>query len=117
MTESDLQQLIQIEGPKHHCLLMRNNSGCFTDKTGRLVRFGLNNVSKKHNDMIKSSDLIGFTRGIFTAVEVKTPGWIFDPRNRRESAQKAFIDWVLANNGFAGFAQSIEDFKRIIGVV
>ncbi len=130
MSESEIQQLIQIEGPQWHCQLMRNNSGALKDQTGRVVRFGLGNVSKKHNDRIKSSDLIGFTVvqvtpemvgkhvAVFTAVEVKEPGWILSGSilNKREVAQRAFMGWVTAAGGLAGFADSIDSFKRILGV-
>jgi hypothetical protein len=125
-TEADLQQAIQIEGVKYGCQLMRNNSGAFKDATGRFVFFGLGNVSKKHSDKIKSSDLIGFHclkvggsynhLAVIVAVEVKEPGWKFNPNDKREVAQKAFIDWINNHGGRAGFAQSIDDFKHIIGV-
>jgi len=126
-SESEVQQLIQIEGPKHGCILLRNNSGAFKDETGRLIRFGLGNVSKKHNDRMKSLDLIGFTLRatsngniwknlpIFTAVEVKKEGWQFTG-TKREIAQLNFINWVLKNHGYAGFAQSVEDFLKIINL-
>lgn len=118
-SESEIQQLIQIEGPKHHCFLMRNNSGALTDKDGRLVRYGLGNISKQHNDAIKSSDLVGFTiRGgvaIFTAIEVKRADWKPSMLDARESAQNAFIQWVRKSGGLAGFANSVEMFRKIIG--
>src|SRR5690606_36770808 len=86
-SESEIQQLIQMEAMKYDCTLMRNNSGSFKDSTGRAVRFGLGNVSKKHSLKSKSSDLIGITRvvvtsdmvgktiGVFTAIECKGEGW------------------------------------------
>jgi hypothetical protein len=126
--ESEAQQSIQIEAPFHHCQLLRNNSGALEDKDGRTVRFGLGNISKKHADRIKSSDLIGFrtvqitpamvgqTIAVFTAVEVKRPGWKRNIRDARENAQDAFLDWVKAAGGFSGFATSIADFRRIIGI-
>ncbi len=127
--ESDLQQFIQMEGPKYGCQLLRNNSGAFKDATGRWLRFGLGNVSKKHSDKIKSSDLIGFTRvtitsadigktfAVVTAVEVKDPSWNPDKKfDAHELAQWAFIAWIKAAGGFAGFANSIESFRKIIGV-
>lgn len=129
MQESELQQQIQLEGVKHGCQTMRNNSGAFKTPEGRWVRFGLGNISKKHGDKIKSSDLIGFTRvtitpemvgktvAVFTAVEVKEPGWICNLADARTKAQDAFLNWVLKAGGLAGFARSIDDFKRIIGRV
>lgn len=127
MDESEVQQRIQIDGPNHNCQLLRNNSGALKDSTGRWVFFGLGNVSKKHGEKIKSSDLIGFTQvtvtpemvgktlAVFTAIEVKTPDWHFVPSDKRAQAQWAFISWVLAAGGFAGIARSVEEFRKIIG--
>ncbi len=124
--EAELEQLIKIDAVNFGCILMRNNSGAFADSTGRFVRYGLGSVSKKHDDKIKSSDEIGFTRvqitqemvgttvAIFTAVEVKAPGWK-PSAEKREMAQNTFITWIQKNGGFAGFAQSIADFRKIIG--
>ena len=126
MTESDVQQWIQIEGPKHHCMLMRNNSGAYISSDGRQVRYGLGNVSKKQNTNIKSSDLIGFTTivitpdmvgktvAVFTAIEVKSPDWKRSLADKREKAQMAFINWVRMSGGLAGFANSVESFKAIL---
>jgi len=124
--ESTVQQEIQIDGPHHGCQLMRNNSGALTDANGRLVRYGLGNVSKQHNDRIKSSDLIGWTTititpqmvgskvAVFTAVEVKGSDWK-GKNDKREIAQKTFLDWVRANGGIAGFANSLDTFRKILG--
>ena len=116
MSESEVQQRIQIEMVKYGCQLMRNNSGGFKDETGRTVFFGLGNTSKQRNDLIKSSDLIGIMNGRFVAIEVKKEGWKFNPNDRREVAQLAFIDWIKSNNGLAGFAASVDDALKIIGV-
>lgn len=125
ISESEVQQLIQMEAARRNCLLMRNNSGAFKDNTGRLIRFGLDNTSASRNKVIKSSDLIGIrtvivtpemvgqTIGIFTAIEVKKEGWT-RPTNEREFAQMHFIDFILQRGGVAGFASSIEDLKKII---
>lgn len=124
-TESDIQQVIQMEARAVNCHLLRNNSGVGMDPTGRPVRFGLGNISKKHNDAIKSSDLIGFTvvtvtqamvghqLAVFTAVEVKSPDWRFSG-TPRENAQNAFINWIKKHGGFAGFSNSVETFKSIL---
>jgi len=127
MTESEIQQRIQIEGPFHECILLRNNSGALKDNTGRVVRYGLGNISSKQNDKIKSSDLIGITTivitqdmvgksiGVFTAIEVKKEDWKPSDTDKREKAQRSFIDWVLKRGGLAGFANSIDSFKKILG--
>ena len=125
--ESQVQQEIQVKAPHHNCTLMRNNQGACIDETGRLVRYGLGNTSKKRTELIASSDLIGITRvtitpdmvgqtvGIFTAVEVKKEAWNPNKKlDKREKAQKAFIDWVLSLGGYAGFANDIDNLNEII---
>lgn len=117
-SESDIQQHIQIAAMHYDCHLMRNNSGALPDATGRPVRYGLGNVSKEHNDRIKSSDLIGFTIikdvAVFTAVEVKKADWKFNPNDKREAAQFAFINWVINNGGIASFCNSVDEFKALM---
>lgn len=125
--ESTVSQEIQIQGPNFACILQRNNSGACIDETGRLVRYGLGNISKKQNDQIKSSDLIGITKiivtpemvgrelGIFTAIEVKKEAWNPEKKlDKRERAQQAFITWVKAMGGYAGFANSVDKLKEIL---
>ena len=124
--ESVVQQEIQI-GAKHFgCTLMRNNCGSAFDQTGRLVRYGLGNVSKQHQERMASSDLIGITQvvvtpemvgmtiGVFTAIEVKKEEW--NPAktlDKREVAQNNFMHWVRLNGGLAGFANSVEMMKKV----
>lgn len=127
-SESDIQQFIQIEGPHHKCVLLRNNSGAFRDPGGRHVRFGLGNISKKQTEKIKSSDLIGIkevlitadmvgkTLGVFVAVEVKPPEWTLKDKDQRGHAQQTFMNWVKRKGGIAGFATSVEDFRELMGV-
>ena len=125
--ESTIQQEIQIQASHHNCILLRNNSGALLDKDGRLVRFGVGNISKQHQDRIKSSDLLGFTKmvitpdmvgktvAIFTAVEVKKEAWSPDKKfDKHETAQRNFIDWILANGGMAGFANCVDKLKTIL---
>ncbi len=124
-SESEIQQLIQLAGPRMSCILLRNNSGALTDKQGRLVRFGLGNVSEKLNSISKSSDLIGITSvvvtpdmvgkqiGVFTAIEVKSGAWS-PTGDKREKAQQAFIDWVISRGGIGGIVNSVEKFENIL---
>jgi len=124
--ESTVQQEVQIEARYYNCTLLRNNSGALKDVDGRLVRYGLGNVSKQHNDNFKSSDLIGITSvvvtpsmvgqtiGIFTAIEVKSEAWKPGKKlNKRERAQKHFIDWVKSLGGIAGFTNSKDILSEI----
>ena len=124
--ESEIQQLIQIEAAKTGTILLRNNSGSLLDKNNRPIRFGLGNVSAKQNKDFKSSDLIGITPvvitkemvgvtiAIFTAIEVKKEGWKYKG-DERENGQNNFINWVKKLGGLAGFCNSIEDFKKVLG--
>jgi hypothetical protein len=113
-TETDVQQTARIEASEDGARLWRNNSGALFDERGRLVRYGLCNESKKMNDEIKSSDLIGVRPilitpemvgtviGQFVAIECKPEAWKFTG-TLREVAQKKFIDLVNALGGFAKF--------------
>lgn len=126
MSESEVQQLVQLEARHHESVLMRNNSGSFVDKDGRHVRFGLGNVSAKLNNTLKSSDLIGITTitvtqdmlgkkvGVFTAIECKDTNWPGEIKTAREVAQNNFITLVRERGGIAGFCNSVESFIRLM---
>lgn len=100
--------------------LLRNNSGAFEDDTGRQVRFGLGNVSKKFNEHMKSSDLVGIesvvitadmvgqTIGRFYAVEAKPEDWKYTGTDREE-AQLKFIAKVNFMGGKAYFTNGVVD--------
>lgn len=113
--ESIIQQEILLEAAKHGIKLMRNNSGALKDETGRLVRYGLDNVSQIHNDNFKSSDLVGIIppNGRWIVIEVKKEGWKFTG-TQREVAQKAFIDFMVSRGAIGGFCQSVDDFLKLI---
>lgn len=95
--------------------LFRNNSGALPDKTGRMIRYGLNNDSSAMNARAKSSDLIGWHEpsGRFVSIEVKAPGWR-GPRTDRELAQQRWIDAVRRAGGIAGFATCVGDLYRVV---
>ena len=131
MLEGEMQQHVQIEARKFDSHLMRNNSGAFEDKTGRLVRFGLDNTSEARNAKIKSSDLIGFTVrtitpdmvgkkvAIFTAIEVKRSDFKMTTNedaksNGRLYAQLNFINWVYNHGGISGIVNSLESLRKIL---
>lgn len=123
-SESEIQQLIQLEAAKHGCILLRNNSGAFEDANGRLVRFGLGNTSKYIP--FRSSDLIGWTTvtidmshigqtlAVFTAIEVKKEDWKPSTKCEREEGQMKFINWVLTKGGIAGMVKSVDDFIKVL---
>lgn len=122
MTESDLSKKIQELAVKFKCKLLRNNSGAMKDKTGRHVRYGLGNISKKLWDKWKTSDQIGYTKvvitpdmvgrtvAIFTAVEVKLPDSPIDDRYR---AQEKFINQVKVDGGIAAIIKSIDEIEDL----
>lgn len=115
--EKDIQSLIVQEAAAKGCILWRNNVGCMSDKSNRLVRYGLANTSKKQNEDIKSADLIGIKRvliteamvgktlGLFISREVKRSGWKFKG-NSHELAQKRWADLI---NSMGGDAQIVND--------
>jgi len=125
-SESKVQDDISVYGRHRECILMRNNSGALRAEDGRPVRFGLGNVSKKHNDVMKSSDLIGITTititaamvgkqiGVFTAIEAKKENWKRSPTDKKEIAQDNFIKWVKIRGGLAGFANSVDSFIKLL---
>ena len=132
-SEAGLQALRQLRAARLGNWLLRNNSGALVDKDGRQVRFGLGNVSAQVNRVMKSSDLIGIERrivtqnmvgsvvGLFSAEEVKKPGWVYmgdrpcvcKPHKHlcdycHQKAQMNFIKKVISLGGIARFVTSEE---------
>lgn len=115
MSEEATQSHVRLEGTQVGGRLWRNNVGALLDERGVPVRYGLANDSKRANEVLKSSDLIGVvprrvtqemvgTRvGIFTAREMKPGGWVFTG-TPREVAQLNFIKLVNTLGGDACFA-------------
>lgn len=112
-SESATQAALRIAAPKLGCSLWRNNSGAAVDDSGRVVRYGLENISKKLNDVFKSSDLIGIARGRFVAVEVKAPGWR-GPATAHEQAQANFLRTVESLGGIGMFCTDVNQYVERI---
>lgn len=105
---------IRLEASQRGCRLWRNNVGAY-EADGRWIRYGLCNDSRRMNEQIKSSDLIGIRPvritgehigqviGQFVAREVKASGWRY-AATARERAQLAFIALVRQLGGDAQFA-------------
>lgn len=129
MRESATASHIRLDAAQQNVDLWRNNNGAFEDpkNEGRWIRYGLCNESKEQSKRIKSSDYIGITPvlitpnmvgktlGVFTAIETKPSRWRLVPSDKRGIAQKAFHDIVKKSGGFAGFASTVDQFRRIIG--
>lgn len=127
MRESAAASHIRLDAAYLGVEMWRNNSGAFEDATGRWVRYGLCNESAQQSKLIKSSDLIGITPivitadmvgqtiGVFTAIETKPTDWRLLPSDARGLAQKKFHDIVKKAGGFAGFASTVQEFRKIIG--
>lgn len=126
MDEGAVQNHVRLAAAQLGIELWRNNIGVLKDERGVPVRYGLANDSANLNRKIKSSDLIGITPilvtpdmvgqivGIFTAVEVKESEWVFRPNDEHALAQNNYCDIVRAAGGYAGFATSVAEFRRIV---
>ena len=126
-SEAAVQEQIRLMSAQRGTPLWRNNNGACLDETGRMIRFGLGNDSKKLNEFWKSSDLIGVTPitikpehvgrvfGVFTAIEVKAEGWKW-PRtpSAHETAQMAFLDDVANLGGIAAFCSDDEHYRMLL---
>lgn len=140
-SEKRIEQEIQLEAAKHDCTLFKNNVGTafrgtqFTIRSPvlakllkrkigsrimldlQIIRYGLGGV-KGGSDQIGmtkvriTEDMVGKDIAIFTSIEVKKDK---HGAYKATKEQKAWIKMVLANGGFAGVADCIEDMKELIG--
>ena len=94
MKEINIQNLIRLELSKLGAVLFRNNVGLFRTEDGRKIRTGL---------CVGSSDLIGYYREKFLAIEVKSK------TGRVSFDQQNFINQVNASGGIAFVARSVEE--------
>lgn len=123
-SEARVQSETRLASVKYGSL-WRNNAGGFTDDTGRAIRYGLGNESKKFWDKWRSGDLVGSTRmliqphhvgrtvGVFTMMEVKEAGWK-KPKDDRERAQMNCLINVAQLGGIAGFVADVSDYDRYV---
>lgn len=114
-SEGAVTNNVRLEAARKGVQLFRNNVGACLDKNGRMIRYGLANDSKQMNERIKSSDLIGIrpllitpdmvgaTVGQFVAREVKKEAWKPGEDPKREAAQLAFLQLIIAYGGDACF--------------
>ncbi len=116
-SEIAIQTRIRLEASKKGLRVWRNNVGGAYTEDGSFLRYGLANDSKRMNESIKSSDLIGVrpvviershlghTIGQFVAREVKEAAWEYTG-DKREKAQLKFLQLVTSLGGDAAFANS-----------
>lgn len=98
-SEANIQNAILIALSEAGCLVWRQNTGAYKDKTGRVIRYGL---------CVGSSDIVGICPdGIALFIEVKTKNGAIRPE------QKKFIEACIRSNARAGIARSVEDALRI----
>lgn len=114
-SEARQQDLVSLEAARLGIRLYRNNSGAFKDDSGRVIRFGLGNVSKQWNQAFASPDLVGWRKRLITEAmvgtvvgqacmrEVKHEGWRFNPNDAHENAQWNFIKLAVADGCDAAF--------------
>lgn len=99
MNETDIMQLVRIKASELGAVLWRNNVGRLQDVTGRWVQFGLCNGS---------SDLIGYFKGKFLALEIKVPG------KKPTPEQINFIERVNKAGGIAAVVTSPDQLEDIL---
>jgi len=121
-TETEVQNEVMLQASKLGWRLFRNNVGVAYRDDGVPVRYGLANTSKRMNQNLKSSDLIGIkpvvitpdmvgkTIGVFVAIECKREKWNFKG-TVREIAQKRFIELIIKFGGLAQFCNNSEEVK------
>ncbi len=132
-SEAATQAHRMLRAARRGAWLIRNNSGALTDKTGRLVRYGLGHSDANTIKVCKSSDLIGIEPvlvtqqhvgtiiGRFVAEEIKHPGWVYlgdrpcicKPRKPlcdycHQRAQMNFIKKIISLGGRASFVTDPE---------
>jgi hypothetical protein len=124
-SEAYVQSAVRLGAVPLGATLWRNNVGAAQMPDGSHVRFGLANDSAKLNDVLKSSDLIGWQTitvqphmvgsvlAVFVAAEAKEEGWTYSG-TPREMAQLAFIELVIRSGGRAGFVTSTAQLDTLL---
>ena len=129
-SESLAQQQARFRIAKTGAMSWRNNVGATKAKETNIcpacrfkfevhkqpVRYGLANDSSAMNKKIKSSDLIlciprkitpdmvGQIIGQFGAIEVKKPGFVFNPKDEHQAAQANWLQLITSLGGYASFS-------------
>lgn len=112
--EAGVSARLQVEASERGWRLWRNNRGACVDNSGRHIRYGLANTSKRMGDAIRSADLIGIiprritfedagkTIGQFVSVEAKAPGVdVTRRKDKHTMGQKKWAEVVRSLGGEA----------------
>lgn len=114
MSESAVTSRCRLEESRLGTRLWRNNNGAYQDESGRWIRYGLANDSKRASELMKSSDwigcrpevvtqdMVGRIVGRFVAREIKAGDWRYKAQPR-EAAQLTFINLINSLGGDACF--------------
>lgn len=103
--ENQILQYLEVLNGAHFWKV--NTTGVWSEKRGRFLQ----RSSKYRYKGIP--DIIGFYRGKFVAIEVKTP----KRRDQTTEDQKFFIDKAIENNQIAFVATSIDDVIDALSVM
>lgn len=103
MRESEVKQLIRLDLRDERGLVLYNNpSGVAVFQGGARVPYGLTTGA---------ADLIGWYCGRFVAIETKAP-----TGGRNGEDQIRFIELARRHGCLAGFARSVDEARKIVGL-
>jgi hypothetical protein len=111
MSEKVIQAEIQLELAKVGVRLWRNNVGMLEDRNGQKVKYGL---CKGSSDLIGltpikiTSEMVGKTVAVFTALEVKTKSGRATPEQ---------VEFIYAINNYGGIAAIVRSKDDAISAV
>lgn len=98
MSESEIQDAVRLElGREPDLVLWRNNIGMAWMRNGTPVKFGVGGPG--------GADLIGVYRGLFVAIELKTP------IGRQSKEQRQYQQLVERKGGVYVVIRSVDDAR------
>lgn len=116
MTEATLQALVMKEcGGNPAVRLFRNQTGSYELKDGRWITSGLAPGSADligWRTITVTPDMVGKKLAVFASVELKAPS----APKRLPEHQENWRRVVEACGGFAGFARTVEDARKILRI-
>lgn len=117
-SEAAVQAAVRLEAARKGVRLFRNNVGALIDSRGVPVRYGLANESKQVNEVMKSSDLVGWRPLLITPQHVgmvvgqtvlrecKKAGWHYTG-DAHEQAQLAWLTLGVSGGCDAAFCTGV----------